>query len=285
MKIALLTCDKFPSLIDADKPLIPAFAVKNIIAEAVIWNDTNINWLDYDYLIFRNTWDYYENQTEFDDWLDKIEKLGVKTLNAISVIKQNKHKFYLKSLLEKRVNVIPTIFIDKTSSLNLKNLIPTNWEKIVIKPAYSAGSYLTELFEKSDIELINSRYSTIAAEKDLLLQEFIPEIKTFGETSLVFFNKKFSHAVNKQAIAGDFRIQKQYGGIYSLTNISFEILSQAQEILNNFDTTLLYARVDGIIINNKLHLMEVECIEPDLYFNLAEDSIDNFVNSVLQIVE
>jgi hypothetical protein len=33
---------------------------------------------------------------------------------------------------------------------------------------------------------------------------------------------------------------------------------------------LLYARVDGIIINNQLHLMEVECIEPDLYLNLSD---------------
>jgi hypothetical protein len=32
--------------------------------------------------------------------------------------------------------------------------------------------------------------------------------------------------------------------------------------------------VDGIVINNELHLMEVECIEPDLYFNLSEGSLE-----------
>jgi hypothetical protein len=34
---------------------------------------------------------------EFNLWLDQIEKLGIKTLNPIAVIKQNKHKFiYVK---------------------------------------------------------------------------------------------------------------------------------------------------------------------------------------------
>jgi hypothetical protein len=44
---------------------------------------------------FRNTWDYFEKENEFNLWLDQIEKLGIKTLNPI-IIKQNKHKFYLR---------------------------------------------------------------------------------------------------------------------------------------------------------------------------------------------
>jgi hypothetical protein len=31
----------------------------------------------------------------------------------------------------------------------------------------------------------------------------MPEIQTVGETSLIFFNKKFSHAVNKKPVPGD----------------------------------------------------------------------------------
>jgi hypothetical protein len=37
-----------------------------------------------------------------------------------------------------------------------------------------------------DIDKINSQYQSIAAEKELLLQEFMPEIQTLGETSLYF---------------------------------------------------------------------------------------------------
>jgi hypothetical protein len=44
-------------------------------------------------------------------------------------------------------------------------------------------------------------------------------------------------------------------------------------------------RVDGIVINNELHLMEVECIEPDLYFNLSEGSLERFVNAIVELIK
>jgi hypothetical protein len=43
-------------------------------------------------------------------------------------------------------------------------------------------------------------------------------------------------------------------------------------------------RVDGIIINSELHLMEIECIEPDLYFNLSENALERFVNAGINTV-
>lgn len=285
MKIALLTCQSLPNLTVSDQLLIPALAKKNIVASAVIWDDKSINWLDFDYLIFRNTWDYYEKQLEFDNWLFEIEKLGIKTLNSIEIINQNKHKFYLKDIEKKGIKIIPTVFIDKTQNLNLRNIIPKNWSKAVIKPAYSGGSYQTKLFDISEIENINNQYLSIAAEKELLLQEFIPEIKTLGETSFIFFNKKFSHAVNKKLVNDDFRIQEQFGGIYTLINEYPEIVNKAQKIVNTFSEKLLYARVDGIIIENELHLMEIECLEPDLYFNLAENSINRFADAIIEMTQ
>jgi hypothetical protein len=86
---------------------------------------------------------------------------------------------------------------------------------------------------------------------------------------LIFFNKKFSHAVNKKPVPGDFRIQVQFGGIYRHPDA--ELIAEAQKIVDTFPGKLLYARVRNCI-NNELHLMEVECIEPDLYFNLSEGS-------------
>ncbi len=285
MKIAILTCQDIPNLNESDQLLIPELMKKNIVAKAVIWNDSSINWQDFDVLIFRNTWDYYEKQTEFDLWLEKIEKLGVRTLNPISIINQNKHKFYLKDFEKQGIKILPTVFIDKTENLNLSSIIPKNWEKAVIKPAYSGGSYQTQLFDIKDIDIINEEYISIASKKELLLQEFMPEIKTLGETSFIFFNKKFSHAVNKQAVNGDFRIQKQFGGIYTSTECDSEIIEKAQKIVNTFSEDLMYCRVDGIIIDNELHLMEVECIEPDLYFNLAEGSINKFVDAILDKIK
>ena len=282
MKIALLTCENLPNGIDSDALLLSALIEKNIDAKHAIWNDQKINWLDFDVLIFRSTWDYYEKETEFNNWLNKIEQLGIKTLNAISIINQNKHKFYLRDFEKQGIKIIPTVFIDKTDNLNIAAIIPSHWNKTVIKPAYSGGSYQTELFDIDNIEVINQQYKPIAAEKELLLQQFMPEIKTCGETSIIFFNKKFMYAVNKQAVNGDFRIQEQFGGIYSITKISDEITEQAQKIIDLFDSDLLYARVDGIIIDNELHLMEVECLEPDLYFNLSDGATEQFVDAIIE---
>jgi glutathione synthase/RimK-type ligase-like ATP-grasp enzyme len=284
MKIALLTCEKLPNLLETDQLLIPALAKHNITAKAVIWNDESINWLDFDILIFRNTWDYYEKQTQFDAWLEKIKKLKIRTLNSIEIINQNKHKFYLRELQEQGFTILPTIFIDKTNNLDIQKIIPNHWKKAVIKPAYSGGSYQTQLFEIHEIDKVNQQYLSIAAEKELLLQEFMPQIKTLGETSFIFFNKKFSHAVNKTPIKGEFRIQVQFGGKYQLIEPSEILIQKAQKIVNTFSDDLLYARVDGIIIENELHLMEIECLEPDLYFSLAEGSINKFVNSILEMI-
>jgi glutathione synthase/RimK-type ligase-like ATP-grasp enzyme len=284
MKIALLTCQKLPNLTPTDQLLIPELAKHNLQAQAAIWDDKTIDWSNFDYLIFRNTWDYYEKETEFNLWLNHIEKLGIKTLNTLEIIKQNKHKFYLREFQNLGIKILPTIFIEKTNTLNLKEIIPPLWKKAVIKPAFSAGSYLTEVFDISEIDNINQQYYQIAAEKELLLQEFMPQIQTEGETSFIFFNKKFSHSINKKPAQGDFRIQVQFGGQYSAFEPSLDLIQQAQRIVDTFPKDLLYARVDGIISNNQLQLMEIECIEPDLYFNYSEGALERFVASILKLI-
>ena len=284
MKIALLTCEKLPDLNPEDQKIIPALAQHNIESSAVIWSDKTVNWTDFDYLIFRNTWDYFEKETEFKIWLDHIEKLGIKTLNPIEVIKQNIHKFYLREMEQQGITILPTLFIDKTAHLDLAKRIPSHWKKAVIKPAFSAGSYLTEVFDVSNSTEIDQQYERIALEKELLVQEFMPQIQTLGETSFIFFNKKFSHAVNKKPVEGDFRVQSLFGGIYTLVHPSQDLIQKAQKVVDTFKEDLLYARVDGILIDQELYLMEVECIEPDLYFNLSENSLERFVASIVKLI-
>jgi glutathione synthase/RimK-type ligase-like ATP-grasp enzyme len=284
MKIGLLTCERLPDLLESDQKLIPLFAKENFAAKAVIWDDESVDWTEFDYLICRNTWDYYQKEIAFNQWLSKIESLGIKTFNPISIIQKNKHKFYLKELEKAGISILPTIFLEKNSTLNLHDLIPSNWEKIVIKPAFSAGSYLTKLINRSEIESIQAEFKEHFETKDFLLQEFRPEIKELGETSFIFFNGKFSHAINKKPVENDFRVQIQYGGKYTLIQPNADLLLQAELVLSKIPEKLLYARVDGIVIENKLHLMEIELIEPDLYFDLVDGARERFVEAFLKVL-
>src|SRR6476469_4490328 len=126
MKIALLTCSSLPDLLPSDQRLIPALAEYDIIAQPEIWDDQTVEWSNYDYLLFRNTWDYFEKEAHFNSWLDQLENSGCKTLNSIDVIKKNKHKFYLRELEANGIKILPTYFIEKTNDLNLSVLIPSH---------------------------------------------------------------------------------------------------------------------------------------------------------------
>src|ERR1700712_1555047 len=150
-KIGLLTCQRLPNLTDADQTLIPLFAQHNIIAEAVIWDDATINWQNYDLLIIRNTWDYYVKSQEFGQWMNLIETQNVVILNSIEVVRQNIHKFYLKEFQENGVKIIPTLFSSASSPITFEDLLATQWDKVVIKPAISAGSYQTEVYSMSEL--------------------------------------------------------------------------------------------------------------------------------------
>ena len=284
MKIGILTCTQLPNLLESEQFLIPALQNQNHDVIAVIWDDNDINWNEFDLLIFRNTWDYFEKQTAFDLWLHKIATLKIKCLNSIETIQKNKHKFYLKELESEGISIIPTVFIEKTDNLNLSEIIPKHWKKAVIKPAYSGGSFQTKLFNVADTGSINIDYQTIAAQKELLLQEYIPEIETLGETSFIFFNKKFSHCVNKMPAKGDFRVQNQFGGLYTLLYPTEDLIDKAQKIVNTFTEDLLYCRVDCIILVDDLLLMEVECLEPDLYFELCQTAKQTFIEAIVTLI-
>ncbi len=281
MNIGLLTCERLKELTLADQKIQAMLISHGLTVDALVWDDEKIDWTKYDLLIFRNTWDYYEKEVAFMEWLDRIEKLKIPTQNTLKTVKNNVHKYYLRDFEKMGIDILPTIFIDKNASFNLAFLIPNSWDKAVIKPAFSAGSYLTDIASKDNLDEQTMKYNEIGKNKDLLLQKFMPEIQSLGETSLLFFNKKFSHAVCKTPKAGDFRIQSQFGGMYQPTTVSDNVLAQAQKIVDTIDDELLYARVDGIVIGDKLYLMELELIEPDLYLDHHADAYESFVNAIL----
>ena len=285
MKIGIVTCRAIPQLSQSERPLIPMFQKKNIKAEPLIWNDPSINWKAYDCLIFRSVWDYHTDSGAFKEWLQKLQDANIKTLNAVHIIMANQHKFYLRDLEEKGVKIVPTLFIDKTDGLSLSAIKGQGWQKAVIKPAVSASAYMTEAFILEDVEEIEEKYKEVASKRDLLVQKFMPEVNDFGELSILFFNRSYSHTVLKTAKSDDFRVQSEYGGQTKTFTPNANIIETAQSILSQFPGDMLYARVDGIIRNNAFVLMEIELIEPHLFFEFCEKTKERFVDAAIELIQ
>ena len=283
MKIALLTCRDWPGVYEKEQKLALEIS-KDLDVKVEIWNDPSVDWASFDCLIFRTVWDYFEYPKEFAAWLDKIESLNIRTLNPLSIIQRNQHKFYLKDLQNQGIDIIPTLFIAKNTGLDLSILKEKNWEKAVIKPAISAGSYMTTLFSQDEIPTIEAEYTPIALERDLLIQPFMPEIQEMGEISILFFRGQYSHAVLKKPKKDDFRIQSQFGGQYQSFTPESSIIKTAENIVKTFGGELLYARVDGILKEGKFLLMEIELIEPDLYFDYAPEAKKNYLKALESMV-
>jgi glutathione synthase/RimK-type ligase-like ATP-grasp enzyme len=99
-----------------------------------------------------------------------------------------------------------------------------------------------------------------------MVQPYLPAIEETGEVSLLYFNGRFSHAINKRPQPGDFRVQPEFDGIITAYQPAPEELAAAERILGAVDEDLLYARIDLVRgLSGAPELIELELIEPDLY--------------------
>jgi glutathione synthase/RimK-type ligase-like ATP-grasp enzyme len=150
----------------------------------------------------------------------------------------------------------------------------------VVKPTISAAADNTFTLARSDAPERQATFDKLLAAGGVIVQEFAPEIQTEGEYSFLFFNNHFSHSVIKQPQAGDFRVQLQYGGGYRATEAPADLVRQAASILEAVEVDLLYARVDAINRNGQLFLMELELVEPHLFFGEHAHAASRFADAL-----
>ena len=116
-----------------------------------------------------------------------------------------------------------------------------------------------------------------------LIQQFLDVVETEGEWSLLFFNKKYSHAVLKRPKSGEFRTQIEHGGSFDLAIPPRNYIEVGQNIVNSIEGPLLFARVDGVAVGGTFTLMELELIEPYLFLSLAESAVPDLVKAFVDI--
>lgn len=248
--------------------------------EPVVWSSDEKDLNSFDMIVIRTPWDYFLRFEEFSEWLSALRDIKTPVWNSLDVISKNIHKFYLKDIESAGLPIIPTVFVTKNSNTDLNTVLKEkNWNKAVIKPAISGNAYKTSVVALNEPGT-QSKLDELLRDNDVLIQKYVDEIKN-GEWSLVFFNKKYSHSALKVPKRGEFRVQSEYGGEYLYKKASSKLIEQAQKIVDNVKDELLYARVDGIYINETLYLMELELIEPDLFLGTPEAQM-NFVKAALR---
>ncbi|MEJ5050979.1 hypothetical protein WH221_14205 [Chryseobacterium culicis] len=268
---------------DEDTELINFLIHKGLDIVPSIWNDSKVDWSIFDVAVIKSPWDYHNHLKEFLNWLDHLKQSGVKVLNPVEIIQWNSDKHYLKDISLKGLPVIPAEYLEKGSVLERGFFDHFNTEKLVVKPCVSAGAQNTITVNRDHFNERSAEIETLLKEQDYMVQPFVDEIKN-GEWSFLFFNGKYSHCSLKTPKQGDFRVQHYHGGSISYPTPDPLHIEQAGSYLKSLPQVTLYARVDGVLINNSFHLMELELIEPYLFLNGNPDLLENYYEALIALI-
>jgi glutathione synthase/RimK-type ligase-like ATP-grasp enzyme len=260
-RVALATSADHPELHEHDLPLVDALRAAGLDPVAEVWTDPSVDWSAYDAVLLRSVWDYHVRYDEFTEWLGLVDKGGVPVINNSDLVRWNGDKRYLVELRERGVPIVPSQI---AAGACLREVVAgLDGQEIVIKPTVSASARHTVRGIAGSDEL--SRAMDHLPDTVYLVQPFVHEIVTDGEWSLMFIDGEFTHAVVKRPAAGDYRVQLMFGGVSVLADPSPDVLESARAALEAASAGTLYARVDGVVVNGRFLLMELELIEPYLF--------------------
>jgi hypothetical protein len=282
--VALVTCAQLPEL-DADtQRLIPPLQGLGVIATAVVWDDACVDWSSFDLVVVRSCWDYTQRRSEFIDWCRSVPRLA----NPAEVVAWNSDKHYLCGLAAAGVSTVPTTWIEPDESV----LLPSSGEW-VIKPAVSLASLDTgryRLAEPAHRGLAQAHVARLqAAGRAVMLQRYVDSVDSLGESSLVFIDGVYSHAIRKAAVlhGPDDGCDRRFlpsGGqdlrSHSPTEAEFAVARQALTCGPGAKRPLLYARIDLVTGHGGAPmLMELELVEPQLYL-ATPSAVDRFAAAI-----
>jgi glutathione synthase/RimK-type ligase-like ATP-grasp enzyme len=274
MDLVLLTSSELPNLHEDEARLPELLRKLGVKVSIEAWD----KWIPKpnQTAVIRSIWDYHTRYPEFLDFIGKMEESDVKVWNSPAVLRWNSHKSYLLGLADLGISVVPTQMLYKESEITIGD------DKLVVKPAVSASAHQTKVFSKSNPE---AAFEILKKNpRGILVQPFIEEIQKEGEWSLTFLNNKFSHATVKVPKAGDFRVQEEHGAKVQVAEAPTDVLKACDRILKRLNKRLLYARVDGVRVRGEFLLMELELIEPSLFFLESETRLYDFAKCIQSVL-
>jgi glutathione synthase/RimK-type ligase-like ATP-grasp enzyme len=264
--IALATCAALPRG-DADEQLLAAALPE---AEWAVWDDPDVDWDAFGLVVVRSTWDYQERRDEFLAWARSAPRLA----NPAAVLEWNTDKRYLAQV----PGAVPTSFVAPGEAF----AEPAG--EYVVKPTVSAGSRDTARFGAGEHERAQALVRAIhAGGRTAMVQPYLAGVDEHGETALMYFGGRFSHAIRKGAILQPGAAP--HADLFAAEDISARAPAADERALadtviasvrERFGGDLAYARVDLVPGVDGPQLLELELTEPSLFFAHADGAAERF---------
>ena len=275
--IAVVTAKAARGLDDDEVFLSAALDHAGIGYRAEAWDDPEALWDQYELVVVRSPWDYAARRAEFLEWSRHVAAVTT-IVNPPEVLRWSTDKHYLLDLAARGVPTVPTIYIAVGETIAIDR------GDVVVKPAVGAGSAdCGRHRDRADAEA-HAR-ALLEQGRAVLIQPYVSAVDDHGETALVYFDGRFSHAIRKGPIlAAPIEL---VGGLFAREDISPRDASDVERAVAEmalgavpFAEPLLYARVDLVPGRDGPLVLEVELCEPSLFFGHDTGAAERFVEAL-----
>ena len=272
-------------------PLEAALRAGGAATEIVDWDDMAADWAAFDLALLRSPWDYTLRYAEFLRHAERIASL-TRLENPLEVVRWNTQKRYLLDLERAHVPIIPSLIVDPhedAARAVARARSEYDAAELVVKPTVGAGSRDTQRHAHADAKAMEGHVARLLNEgRSALIQPYLPSVDQHGETAVIFFAGRFSHAIRKGALlqAGATPTQELFAKEQIEPRVpAAEELRVAEQTLAAIPfETPLYARVDLIRgSSGEPRVLEVELTEPSLFFAHAPGSAARFADAVFSV--
>lgn len=230
-------------------------------------------------VVVRSTWDYVERPGEFLAWLDHLDGQRATVLNPTGVLRWSMHKGYLLDLERRGVPIVPTELVARGVDRGLEVvLVARGWDDVVVKPAIGGTARLAVHSGVAGVDAAGAHLERLVADEDVIVQPVVESIRTEGEVSIVAVGGEPLAAIVKRPSAGEWRVQSDFGGTAELVPLDGELVAVARVALADRATD--YARIDVARHDGRWVVLELELVEPELFFRLAPTVADRLAERI-----
>ena len=293
-RVALARCSTLPDWEVDDLPLHRALEALGVECLQPSWDDPSFSWASCDLVIPRLTWDYQDRAEDFLLWLARVDKES-QLLNPLPLIRWNIDKRYLRALSETGLIETPESvwFPKQPADAPLPELAQIcaerGWRRAFLKPVIGATAQGTLRFDADQpegLEAARAHLTRWLPKRGMILQRYHEEVEREGEFSLIYFDGSFSHGVQKIPVSGDYRVQDDYGASDHPWSPPEDWQKRCLTLLQGLTVCPLYMRFDFLRGQaGEPRLIELELIEPSLFFRHDDAAAGRLAASILRRIE